>query len=384
MIEIENITKSYFIQMVREFYSLEQTIDANNYGRVIAPQLRELKQIACEKGWDLNEIHQKIKNTSRKFKVKDKVISGLKSNSVNPLTDELCEALLDQFVNTGIFEIRLLKSKDDIERGLDTASIEDIRRAEKASNKVGLEIFVKNIKNGNLNKVNNYYYNKIMSIGIEKLEEYLKTNKTTDNKLQNFLDEVYNNCYTFDAEHIGSKGLKSSLHFNEDFDKNNEFRMYFNMPRSDEAVNFVKDYQIMCQSLEIDYNMKAFKNMEANNKDVTIFYSSYSDMNLKLEIIKKLMKKYPNIEFGTPPLACAKVAGLSNVGICHMGILDYENGKNLMTYNDYINQLSYLALDEVFGDNLSQISSKTEERIKKSKKGERRRKIRRNKKSSFL
>jgi len=365
------MSKNEFIQRVREFISLTQSVSANDYEKIITPELNKLKAIALVEGFDFDEIYKKASSVSRKLGMRDKTVSHLRPIITNPLTEELCEAMLDQFVNTGAFNIRKLELQDSIQRGSDQIDTTVRKSAELASLEVGLTIFVDNIRNGYLDKVNTYYYEKIKSIGLEYLERYLQTGESTP-ELNEFLREVYAKCYDYSMECIGDAKMENSIHAYPNQPPQHMFRLYFNMPQNNETVKFIRDYQIACQKQGIEYCMKAFFNTNSASKDVTVFYSSYKDISLRLEIIKELFERYPNLELGTPPLACARISGLDNVGLGHNGIMvDYDGIKrNMSTYNDYIDNLSYLAFVYTFGTCLSSLSSTIADKIEKIKNGE--------------
>ncbi len=237
---------------------------------------------------------------------------------------------------------------------------------------VGLRIFLDNIKRGNIDKVSKHWKNKLEAIGISKLEKYLQTGVCEDNNLKRFLNHVSEKCFDR-GEEVGSNDEDFLLNVNNE-ENLKVYRMYFNMPTTKETIDFIKDYQIKCQELGIPYSMKAFYNSaDKERADVTIFYSSYKHMRQKLEIIKELLEKYPNIDFGTPPAACAKINGLENVGICHIGILGkgMKEGEyhNIQTYNDYIDMIAQLALSKSFETRFKYIS---EEKVNEFQNGERR------------
>lgn len=344
-----------FIQRLREFNSLRQSVNIFSDKATVTLELEKLKKIASENGFDINKLWNEINETSKKASMDDTISNFLKNNAVNPLTEELCEALLEQFLQKGYFSIRTLRLKSSVQRGKNTAGKTEIKKAELESMNVGLRIFANNIENGKLDDVNTYYYNKITCIGIDKLKRYLD-GKECDEELKTFLAEVYNNCYNYDTELIGNSDGFHSLHFNGKKDDIDSYRFYFNMPYNKDSINFIRDYQIMCQEAGIPYTMKAFFNTTEKSNDVSIFYSSYKDMGVRFMMLKELYERYPNMELGSSPAACANITTLPNVGICHMGVLVPPFNKNFRTYNDYIDDLSNVALFDVFGKNLVHIS----------------------------
>lgn len=362
-----------YIQLVREYVSLTKSTSTSDYGKIVKPQYEKLKAIALENGFDLDNIYKEVTSIQKKYGMRDKIISNLRSSTTNPITEDLCEAMLEQFINEGRFNIRTLDTKESRKRGLDDADENTVRSAELESLKAGLNIFINNIRNGNLDKVSSFYYKKIQSIGLEKLERFLQTGERTP-ELNDFLNTVYNNAYSSSESSRGDStiGHEHSLHAYENKDEPSMFRFYFNMPKSTDAVQFIRDYQVECQNHGIDYTMKPFKNMNPRDKDTTIFYSSYKDLSLKVQIIKELVGRYPSLELGTPPAACAQISGLANIGFCHNGVV-IDNGvraRNFCTYNDYIDNVSYLAFIHVFGMHLSSISPELAVKIEKVKNGE--------------
>ena len=358
-------------QRIIEYRSLSKSTSPAVMGKVLRPEIDKLNEIANKEGFDSDAIFKEVANIERRNKKRDIVLSKIKPRCNNPITDELAEALLDQFSELGFISIRRINLKSGKKRGLNTVKLEEIKALEKESMNVGLEIFLNNIKSGNLDKVNQHYYSEIKKIGIDKLEKYLQTGKTTKD-LDVFLAKVYDSCFSLFTELIGSpnESTRQSLHRYKD--NSVLFRMYFNMPLNSSTIEFVRDYQIACQKLGIDYEMKAFKNMESVANDTTIFYSSYADFDIKLKLIKELLKKYPNMELCTPPAACATLSDMPNVGICHIGILSKFNGiyKNTATYNDYIDKLADISLAKIFETQLSRISPDIKKRIEKVKNGD--------------
>lgn len=340
-----------FNQRIRELVSLRNTLhnlkkESNPYNQKMEIEKKyskeyyeeeeQLKKIAIENGFDYYGVYKDA------FADAEFVTNP---NFSNPLTNELCEAILDHFVETGCFNIRMTKSKSFCEKGPDYYNNKFLKDAENESMNVGLRIFLDNIKKLRLSKVNPDYFNLINKIGIEKLEDYLETG-VADEDLKDFLKQVYEHCYNYETENIGS----NSKSLQAPDDEIDVFRMYFNMPETDNSIAFIKDYQIQCQKLGIHYQMKAFKNRASS--DGTIFYSSYDSMNTRLKIIKELLNKYPDIQLGTPPIGCSKLEGFnSKVGICNLGTI--EKKYNMSTYNEYVDSLAVLAFCTCFGNMIS-------------------------------
>jgi len=358
--DVESMSRTIYYQMMREYVSLRRLAEKDSSKKQLCEEkYKELQKIGYEKGYRVSFILNEVIQLSK---------SNKKTEIENPLTLELCEKMIEQFVREGRIYSRTISLDSSKKRGRDEIGIGAYHaNAKKEAMDVGLRIFLDNIKRGNIDKVSEYWKNKIDAIGISKLEKYLQTGICEDDYIKKFLYDVMNNCYNIDL--IGSRDDNSLYTSNEDV--LNVFRIYFNMPKTKESIDFIKDYQIKCQELEIPYNMKAFENTE-ERADVTIFYSTYKNMNQKLKIIKELLDKYPNIEFGTPPNACAKIKGLENVGLCHCGLFQILGEKdfkyiNCATYNDYVDRIAYLALFRTFGGQFKTINEKKIEDFREGK-----------------
>ena len=349
-----------FKQLVREFYSMK------NSGIPDSRIYSKLRAIAKEDGYNLQEIYSEIE---RDCKCNEAVIGY-----ANPINFEMAETLLMRFCcgydedehGKGMMSVRTARGEKYVQRAGNSVKKDYIENAMHESMIYGLRIFYSKITTGKANQVNRIFYRKIKEIGIEKLDNYLNNGVSSD-ELEDFFKLVYQNCYDFNVEHIGAppKGNEDknphSLFFNYCGEKR-IFRFYFNLPQTEDAVNFVKEYQMKCQDLGISYDMKLFKNMEATSNDTTIFYATLSDFKEKEAIIAKLLYKYHNIGMGTPPIGCTTSTRLPRVGICHDG-LNYE--QHFETYNDYVARVAYAALIKVFEEEYSEISPECREYVEK-------------------
>ena len=358
--------------------------------------IKELKQLIVEvrmPGADtviirrrLDYLVSEIEKLERKKKAskllddKDIKIDDLTYDE--PINYSCIEAFLKQYLTRsyGSFESRFIKVPSSKDRGKDDYNIgklnnyEIIKKAEDESMLCGLRVFLDNIKNDRFELINDYYYKKISEIGIEQLEEFLKTGNVPSAEFNNFLSMVFNNCFDFTKEKIGSTDTYSSLFKMTASVVRYDYRMYINMPINDETIGFIKDYQIMCQEQGLDYCMKAFKNSGEHAQDITILYSTYEDINKKLNIIKKLLSKYPNMQLGTPSPICVNSRELPNIGICSNGVVRKDYNRNVRTYNDYINDLCLCALTDLVSPVVlgsPNISDKTKDDIRKFILGER-------------
>ena len=355
-----SIERERFKQLVREFYSMK------NSGIPDSRIFSKLRTIAQEEGYDLNEIYREIENDC---KCNETVIGY-----ANPINFEMAEALLMRFCcgydkderGKGMMNVRTARGEKYVERARNSVNKDYIEKAMHESMLHGLRIFYSKITTGKANQVNKIFYRRIKEIGIEKLGNYLN-NGVSNDELETFLKLVYKSCYDFNQEHIGAppKGNEDtnphSLFFNYCGEKR-IFRFYFNLPETEDAVNFAKEYQMKCQDLGLPYDMKLFKNMEATSNDTTVFYATLSDFKEKEAIIAELLDKYRNIGMGTPPIGCTTSTRLPGVGISHDG-LNYEH--HAETYNDYVARVAYAALIKVFAEEYSEIAPECKEYAEK-------------------
>jgi len=352
------MNKFEFYQRMREFVSLFDTMSATGDYNKIRIEMEKMKKLAVENGFNFTEIYNEVRKISN---------SKIKSDFLNPLTDELCEAILNQILEKGRVEIRQIRTGTYAHRGKNDFDSEYLKAAELKSMNVGLQIFLDNIKLKKYNLLDPIWYKSINEIGIEKLEEYIKSGICDNDKLRLFLEKVFESCY----DSNGNDTMIGEQPIHTFDDKEDVYRLYFNMPKNKDTIGFIRDYQILCQQAGITFKMKPFKNMEEVANDTTIFYSSYKDINTRLKIIKELQKKYPNMQLGTPPIACSTIDGIEQVGFCSMGVvIELDKGiyKNYMTYNDYINDLADVALFEIFGNSLSASSTDLSEKYESFKK----------------
>lgn len=361
-------------QLVNELKQL--LIEVKKPGADIVAIKRRLDFLATE----INMLDRK-KEVS--ILVDDKEVNIDNLSYDEPINYECIEAFLKQYLanSSGNFESRFIRTPSSKVRGKDLYNIRNlnnydiVKKSEEESMRCGLKIFLDNIKNGNLELVNDYYYGKISRIGINQLEEYLKTGKISSPEFQGFLGSVFRECFDFEKEKIGSTDKFSSLFKMTDFVIRYDYRIYINMPINDDTIGFIKDYQIMCQEQGLDYCMKAFKNSGSkNSQDITILYSTREDINKKLNIIKKLIRKYPNMELGTPSPICVNSNELPNIGICSNGSVRKDYNRNTRTYNDYLNDLCLCSLTDLVSKVVlasPNISDKTKEDVRKFILGER-------------
>ena len=306
-----------FEQIVRECYS-------KCNGNLMKENELELRTLAEKYDFDLDGILN-ILNSNKLFIEKNNP-SG---NICDPITDDICEAFILQYILKGKCSNYTLHLDSEISRGKNSLLQDSdfIKKCGFESMLDGVKIFIKKIEKGEI--VNSYFYEKAMKIGISRLKEYVnnydsKINNDVD--VHNFLFEIYDKCYRYDCEHEMTKS-SCSLFFNQNEDSS--FRFYINMPINESSAQFIRDYIIMCQNAGVFYKLKPYFN-DGEHKDVTILYSTIKDFKIKLNFIKKLLKEYPDMELGTPPFC---TIDFGKIGIC------FDPSRCHMTYNSYVSFL---------------------------------------------
>ena len=343
------MTELEFEQRVREYYS-KYTGKIPNW-----EEYQKLKSVALEHNFDLDEIWKKLQENEKKL------VDIIQNRNVeDPITEELCEGFIEQYIAKGICSNYVLHLNSEKNRGKDTLnqSSNFIRNCGIEAMVDGIKLFIKKIESGD--QVNSYYLNKVKNVGLTKIKTYIDNfefKNSGDPALDNLIEEIYLQCYQYTTEHEMTKSSQS-LFFNED--KISTFRFYINMPTNESSALFIRDYIILCQNYGIFYNIKPYFN-SGEHKDVTIIYSTIEDYKIKLNIIEQLLIKYPNIELGTSPFG---TVNMNNIGICHAGI------PRKLTYNMYIAKLFKDAINLFVIERISDLSLELKKNLKLYKEGD--------------
>lgn len=343
------MTELEFEQRVREYYS-KYTGKIPNW-----EEYQKLKSVALEYNFDLDEIWKKLQENEKKL------VDIIQNRNVeDPITEELSEGFIEQYIAKGICSNYILHLNSEKNRGKDTInqSSNFIRNCGIEAMVDGIKLFIKKIESGD--QVNSYYLNKVKSVGLTKIKAYIDNfefKNSGNPALDDLIEEIYLNCYQYTAEHEMTKSSRS-LFFNED--NLSSFRFYINMPTNEGSALFIRDYIILCQNYGISYDIKPYFN-NGEHKDVTIIYSTIEDYKIKLNIIEKLLIKYHNIELGTPPFG---TVNMNNIGICHIGV------PRKMTYNMYIAKLFKDAIDLFVIERIPDLSLESKKSLMLYKEGD--------------
>lgn len=338
----------------------------------LAIRLRALREKAKSLDIDLsmlwkkqNDLNDMLDSNTRNVGISSD-ISTVKLS--DPITEEYCEGFLKSFLKYSSLESRFTRLDTTKERGRDDLSGITGNLYKKMSYEVmlnSLRIAISKIRNNNLDGLNEWFVLEVKRIGIDNFNEYLTTGKTTNEAVNDFLSSQLKNNYDMETEHVGM--YSSSFPFKpKDIDAtthnraNNIYRIYLNIPITNMSVNFMTDFCNECQKQGIAFDTKLFFNGRDTNLDRTIIYSTFGDLNQKINILKNLLEKYKGIEFGSPPSSCAKIEGLDELGISHLGgcTSPYKGSSNDSgiklnnhhSYNDYINGIINKALCRVIDD----------------------------------
>lgn len=343
------MTELEFEQRVREYYS-KYTGKMPNW-----EEYQKLKSAALKYNFDLDKIWKKLQENEKILK---DVIQN--RNVEDPITDELSEGFIEQYIAKGICSNYILHLKSEKNRGKDTInqSSNFVRNCGIEAMVDGIKLFIKKIESGD--QVNSYYLNKVKNVGLPKIKAYIDNfefKNSGDPALDDLIEEIYLRCYQYTNEHEMTKS-SLSLFFNEDNLSN--FRFYINMPINESSALFIRDYIILCQNYGIFYDIKPYFN-NGEHKDVTIIYSTIKDYKIKLNIMEQLLIKYPNIELGTPPFG---TVNMNNIGICHNGV------PRKMTYNMYIAKLFKDAIDLFVIERIPDLSLESKKNLMLYKEGD--------------
>ncbi len=343
------MTELEFEQRVREYYS-KYTGKMPNW-----EEYQKLKSAALKYNFDLDKIWKKLQENEKILK---DVIQN--RNVEDPITDELSEGFIEQYIAKGICSNYILHLKSEKNRGKDTInqSSNFVRNCGIEAMVDGIKLFIKKIESGD--QVNSYYLNKVKNVGLPKIKAYIDNfefKNSGDPALDDLIEEIYLRCYQYTNEHEMTKS-SLSLFFNED--NLSSFRFYINMPINESSALFIRDYIILCQNYGIFYDIKPYFN-NGEHKDVTIIYSTIKDYKIKLNIMEQLLIKYPNIELGTPPFG---TVNMNNIGICHNGV------PRKMTYNMYIAKLFKDAIDLFVIERIPDLSLESKKNLMLYKEGD--------------
>lgn len=334
------------IEEANSIFSLMNSKGSKNYNQLMT-RLRNVRGMAKKLGIDLSSLYRKQKELNGMF---DDDIDIHTIKVADPINEEYCEAFLESILRDSTIESRFVILKDSKSRGPDKAKLSK-SEISKYILYEGIKILISRIKSGNIEGLNERAVSDVLRIGIDNFDEYINEKSTTNEDVLDFL-KLYIKYYDVDVEHVGaySSGYLFRQGDNDKCPENdnasNVYRIYLNIPRIEESELFLIDYCIECQKQGISFDMKMFFNTSLKKSDGTILYSTYNDINKKVTILRKLLDKYPNIQFGSPPAACVKINGIEELGICNVGSaarLPYGEKHyylaNRNTYNDYINDL---------------------------------------------
>lgn len=337
-ISIDYLYKEYEKRkmVIEEAKSVFRAMDGTSINsQQIARRLQAVRKQAEELGIKLGKVYSNPNDLCSMF---DTEIDINTVEVSDPINEEYCEACLRSFLSSKRFESRYVTVSSSIPKEESLAVYAGPAYWE--SFKEGIKVFLEKMKKGDTTLLNKRVLAKFEGFGIERIEEHLK--KGNDSEVAEYFKWLFKNIYYHSGdEHMGStrhNDGNASLFVDALEGEKYVYRIYLNLPRNEETIQFIKEYQIECQKRCMSFDMKPFFQQSQEHFDGTIFYISYNNINTCLNIIKDLLRKHPNMSMGTPPAACATIDELPNVGICHMGLVD-KSGENLATYNDYINKL---------------------------------------------
>ena len=379
---LDSIEKEAVIECTKEIF--KEMFDSKQSGIIDNEALKKRQLIlsnarntAKRLNVSLDSIYQstKKKELSNMF---EKELDIHKMNFDDPITEEYCEACIKDYITRvdrrGIkqaIESRFITLPTSKKRGKDEFNFDTI--CQSTSDYImfeGLKIVIKKIKENDTSKINDFYLSKLKNIDIKELEEFVNTRKTNNPSIIDLILPLKDG-YNLGLEHAGGYKCGSYLFkASKGEEKENMYRIYLNLPTTNDAVSFVKEYCLECQRQQIPFDIKAFFNKREENQDGTILYSTYNDINKKISIVKNLLSKYETLEIGTPPPACTKIDEEGIIGLCNIGNcnLAYQNNQ---TYNDYINGIFTIALCKTinsYGYNLTKSDMLHQQGIETAKK----------------
>ena len=212
------MTELEFEQRVREHYS-KYTGKMPNW-----EEYQKLKSAALKYNFDLDKIWKKLQENEKILK---DVIQN--RNVEDPITDELSEGFIEQYIAKGICSNYILHLKSEKNRGKDTInqSSNFVRNCGIEAMVDGIKLFIKKIESGD--QVNSYYLNKVKNVGLPKIKAYIDNfefKNSGNPALDDLIEEIYLRCYQYTNEHEMTKS-SLSLFFNED--NLSSFRFYINI-----------------------------------------------------------------------------------------------------------------------------------------------------------
>ena len=306
-------------------------------------------------------------------------VNKILSSASNPLTYELCEAMLEKFLSPNdvhAFSVRnvYLPSDHYRKRIPDAVRDEAQKKLLEFENKAmeegvnlllergtipvefldAAEKFLRERYGDEESKLQFSYSNKKAVIKMQ-LSNFLN-DRIVDEKFQGLFKKIKNQNYDFTFDHCCSINSDRVKFYPT-------FRIYLNASPNCEYVEFIYKYVCECQKYGINYDMKAFFNFDFkhgnNTKDRAIIYINYFEFPKHIEILEKLFKEYSKdgilggeLGLGSPPSATAQIPSLPGLGICYTPI-DLEMACfscNIAYYtsNDYFDSLCLRALYSMF------------------------------------
>jgi len=354
----EYLKRKEIIDEANSIFTIMNSAGPKNNNELMT-RLRGIRGKAKDLDIDLSSLWRKQKELNGMF-INDEIdIHTIKV--FDPINEEYCEAFLNSILSDSTIESRFVRLHNFKQRGIDNPNFTKTE----ISNYLlyeGVKIIISKIKNGNTESINDSVLSDVLKIGVDKFDEYISKKSTTNEDVLNFL-KLHMKSYDVDLEHVGAYD-SNYLFKQSDNDKSpksnhssNVYRIYLNIPRTKDSEFFLMDYCVECQKQGISFDMKMFFNTSEKNSDGTILYSTYCDINKKISILRKLLEKYPNIQFGSPPPSCVMISGIEELGICNVGSAsrlptmdEYYDLANRHTYNDYINDLFRRNLCKLVGE----------------------------------
>lgn len=280
--------------------------------------------------------------------------------------DEIITKLLKDRYDNGKFKIELLTLDSDI-----TPSDKEKYNSVKAQSELTIQLintFYSKITNYAEQDLNEFYlsliteddYNRlndltekdiftfIMALNNHIDQESICNKLNINNTLYNFLSFAIDTTNYYN-DYIGINN-KSMFKTN---DEETSYIIYLNTPNSKYTTEFLNKYIIKCIDNNLNYHLKGI-NINGNNKDRTIIYSSLDDLKEKLNIINNILINNTDISnnFGTPiHLVKPDSESLYSISNYNNSDITYIEYFNDLCEVSYYRVLSKLLLNKLTDDN---------------------------------
>lgn len=225
---------------------------------------------------------------------------------------------------------------------------------------------------------NKYYYSVMQKDVISDLREYvdkygkeylvkiyneIRSNPDETGEYWKSLNEEWKKIYwLMDYIRIGSHNIPGILSFFIDIDmfddngkyradSNVDFRYYINID-GENIYKFTEEYVKIAREQGIPYCLKVVdaEKGEDERAERLVIYSSFEAMQKNLDILRKIRRENPDMEYGKPPITVATIDDWIGFGS--------EPKSKRSSYNSERAKLLEKAIEDVFGKNSSEEKGK--------------------------